>query len=367
MDARPRRRHAVANRAGYVAIALALLAVGGALSFRFPDHLTTPALRGLYPLEVLRLVLRLGLATAIALAVASVVLHPRRRFGWVALALSATALGLGAWSAPERVPRDGTWTLGLDWLVLDFFSVALVFVPLERAFARLRTQLVFREGWLTDVLHYATSHLLIGVTLLLITSPAFFLARTLSIEGWVGFVSGLPLWVQVPAAVLVADLTQYAVHRAFHQVPLLWRFHAIHHSSRQMDWLAGSRLHLVDIVATRGVTFVPLTLLGFSEQALQIYLVFIAAQAVFVHANVRFELRPLSWLLATPAVHHWHHSAEVPAPGCNFAVTLPVIDRVFGTLHLPPGRWPERYGTLDDEVPDGWWAQVTSPLFGQHR
>ena len=112
----------------------------------------------------------------------------------------------------------------------------------------------------------------------------------------------LPLVVQFLAAILVADLAQYAVHRAFHQVPLLWRFHAVHHSSRDMDWLAGSRLHVVDAVATRGLVLVPLQLAGFAEPALYAYLVFVSFHAVFIHANVRFSFGALERLLVDAAL-----------------------------------------------------------------
>ena len=71
---------------------------------------------------------------------------------------------------------------------------------------------------------------------------------------------------RIVEALVLADLFAYASHRLFHVVPLLWRFHAIHHSSEHLDWLASSRLHLVDIVATRAVAFVPLYVMGFSQE-----------------------------------------------------------------------------------------------------
>ena len=77
------------------------------------------------------------------------------------------------------------------------------------------------------------------------------------------FVRTLPFLVQCLACAVLADLVQYTVHRLFHQVRRLWPFHAVHHSSRNMDWLAGSRLHLVDVLVTRGLSFVPLFVLGF--------------------------------------------------------------------------------------------------------
>ena len=110
-----------------------------------------------------------------------------------------------------------------------------------------------------------------------------------------------------------------------------------------MDWLAGSRLHIVDIAVTRGLTYVPIYVLGFSDEPLAAYLVFVSAQATFIHANVRFEWPWLRWILATPRFHHWHHAAEPEAVDTNFAVHLPVLDLLFGTAHLPD-RWPSAYG-----------------------
>jgi lathosterol oxidase len=162
-------------------------------------------------------------------------------------------------------------------------------------------------------------------------------------------------------AVFLADLFQYGIHRLFHRVPWLWRFHAVHHSSRQLDWLAGSRLHLFDVVVTRAVSFVPLFVMGFSQQALLVYVVLVSFQAVLLHANVRLPLGWLRWVVATPEFHHWHHSAEREARDRNFAVHLPLIDRIFGSAYLP-GRWPAVYGIEGDPVREGWLAQLVDPF-----
>jgi sterol desaturase/sphingolipid hydroxylase (fatty acid hydroxylase superfamily) len=175
-------------------------------------------------------------------------------------------------------------------------------------------------------------------------------------------VSRLPLAIQVVGVLLIADFTQYWVHRAFHSVPWLWRFHAIHHSATQMDWLAGSRLHLVDAVVTRATTYVPIYILGFSEAALIVYVVVVAVQATFIHANVRWELRSLQWFLATPAFHHWHHSDAAEAVDKNFSVHTPLWDRLFGTYFLP-ACWPASYGLSGAQrVPLGWLRQFVDPF-----
>ena len=101
--------------------------------------------------------------------------------------------------------------------------------------------------------------------------------------------SAQPLVVQFVEILVLTDFVQYWVHRAFHRVPLLWRFHRIHHSADVMDWLAGSRLHLVDVAVTRGLTYVPIYVLGFGEPALVAYVAFVSIQATFIHANVRFN------------------------------------------------------------------------------
>jgi sterol desaturase/sphingolipid hydroxylase (fatty acid hydroxylase superfamily) len=176
----------------------------------------------------------------------------------------------------------------------------------------------------------------------------------------------LPLVVQVPALLLVADFTQYWVHRAFHASRWLWPFHAIHHSIEQMDWLAGSRLHLVDVIVTRGLTYVPIFVLGFPERALMVYVFIVAVQATFIHANVKWTFRRWQRVIATPAFHHWHHSAEPQSIDKNFAVHTPAWDLLFGTFYLPD-RWPSAYGLLHHrDVPSRWISQFVYPLRRRH-
>ena len=180
------------------------------------------------------------------------------------------------------------------------------------------------------------------------------------VQAWVGERSFIAQFV---AILVLTDLTQYWIHRAFHALPALWRFHQIHHSAESMDWLAGSRLHLVDVAVTRGLTYVPIYVLGFSEAPLFAYVAFVSIQATFIHANVRFKFGPLAWVVATPQFHHWHHGAEAEAIDKNFAVHLPVIDWLFGTFHLPKGRWPASYGLAHGQpIPEGYVRQFVYPF-----
>jgi lathosterol oxidase len=261
------------------------------------------------------------------------------------------------------VPRSNH--LGLDWFVLDLFLLALVFVPLERLFARHREQPVLRVGWRTDLAHFFVSHVGVQLLTFLTMAPAvvlFGLLRWPPLDALRATVAAQPFVLQLAGALLVADLGGYAAHRAFHAVPWLWRFHAIHHSSQAMDWLAGSRLHLVDVVATRAAAFAPLLLIGVAPAALSAYLLWVAVQATVIHANVGWRFGWLEHVLVSPRFHHWHHAAEAEARDRNFAVHWAWLDRLFGTLHLPDGCWPRRYGIEGDPVPDGWVAQLSWPL-----
>jgi lathosterol oxidase len=343
---------------GALSLGLGVLSLFAVLCFRFPELLTTPELRAVYPMAWVRAALFAALVLALGLGALSVLLGERRRLGFGGTACAGAAIALGGpWI--EAGPVDPSPHLGLDWFVLDLLVLALVFVPLERAFARLREQRILRFGWRTDLAHFFVSHLLVQVLALLTLAPATLLfggSVAPEVQAWV---ATRPLPLQFALALVIADLFQYGVHRAFHAVPWLWRFHAIHHSSREMDWLAGSRLHLVDVIVTRAITFIPLFVLGFAPRALMAYLVFVAFQAVALHANLRFRFGWLRWLFATPAFHHWHHA--VAPVDKNFAIHLPLIDRLFGTAY-EPGGFPDHYGIGGDPVPEGWGRQLVWPL-----
>jgi sterol desaturase/sphingolipid hydroxylase (fatty acid hydroxylase superfamily) len=345
---------------GVCAVALGALGAAAVLCIRYPALLTLPDARALYPMDAVRFLIHLVLVGAFGLALLSITLSRRAPLGLTALAFVVAALLLGG-SQVEVGSLEGARYLGLDWFLLNILVLAMLFVPLEQLFARL-PQRVLRRGWTTDLAHFAMSHLLVQVTVLFTLMPAAIFFRWAVHPAIQGAVAAQPLLLQFAEIIVVADLSEYAVHRLFHAVPWLWRFHAVHHSSEVMDWLAGSRMHLVDAVVTRALAFVPLYVLGFSPPAVYAYLVFVSFHAVFVHANVRFRFGRLAQVVGTPQFHHWHHAAEREAVDRNFAVHLPVIDRVFGTYYMPPGRWPRAYGIAGSPVPPDYPRQLVYPF-----
>lgn len=348
---------------GVSSVALGVIGLGAVLCFHYPSLLTVPELRALYPVPFIRALLHLVLVLSFVAGVISVCLRRRKILGMTGIGLTLLAALLGG----SRVPLDGELRsgpfLGLDWFILNLMAYSAVFIPLERLFARLPEQGVFRRHWRTDLVYFFLSALLLQVTTLLTMRPAMTLFAWAASADVQRVVAAQPFVVQFAAILFLTDLVQYWIHRAFHRVPLLWRFHRIHHSADVMDWLAGSRLHLVDVAVTRGLTYVPIYVLGFAEAPLYAYVAFVSIQATFIHANVRFRFGPLRWVLATPQFHHWHHGAEREAVDRNFAVHLPLLDLAFGTCHLPKDRWPSSYGLADGTgVPSGYVRQLVDPF-----
>jgi sterol desaturase/sphingolipid hydroxylase (fatty acid hydroxylase superfamily) len=340
---------------GVVAVVLGTLSLAAVLCIRFPALLVAPSFRSLYPLPLVRVTIEIAIGVAFLTGIISIGTRRRKVLGATGVALAILAAMLGGGHAP--VGKGGTAAaIGLDWFALNLLLLGMVFVPIERAFPQRPTQLVFRSGWTTDGVHFLVSHLLVQGSTLLTIAPAAAVMRVVRIEP---VAEQLPVTVQVLAIVFLVDLVQYFVHRAFHTIPVLWRFHAIHHSSEELDWIAGSRLHLVDAITVRAITFIPIHALGFSRTAVGIYLVCVSFHAVFIHANVRFRFGALEQLIVTPRFHHWHH-ARTPIDK-NFAVHFPWLDRVFGTFHFPAGEWPAACGG-DAPIPSGWLAQLVRPF-----
>jgi sterol desaturase/sphingolipid hydroxylase (fatty acid hydroxylase superfamily) len=356
------RRFGTGWISGILAVVLGLLSVLAVLCLHFPEWLTLPELRARYPLPLVRRAIDWSILAVLGLAGLSMLLRRKKALGLAGLALAAVALLLGAGGVEIGRPGDSAFYLGLDWFVLGVLTSGALFVPLERAFALRREQGPFRPGWLTDTQYFFMSHALVQLMSVLVLAPAVSLGTWLAVPGLQQAVQQAPLVFQFLACVLVADLVQYWVHRAFHAMPWLWRFHAVHHSVEAMDWIAGSRLHLLDVIVTRGLVLLPLVVLGFDERAALAYLALVSFHAVFIHANFAPRVAWLERWIAMPRYHHWHHAIEPEAVDHNFAVHLPMIDRWFGTHFLPGDVWPSGYGVAGMSPPNGYFRQFAWPL-----
>jgi sterol desaturase/sphingolipid hydroxylase (fatty acid hydroxylase superfamily) len=358
----PERRFGTGWISGVLALALSVIGLGTVLCLRYPDLLTMPEARALYDVALIRLALHLVLICAFILGIVSVVLRQNKVLGFVAIASVLLAAVLGGSHAQDQLHRHSDVYLGLDYFLLNLVLMGLVFVPIERVLGK-REQPIFRAEWREDLLYFLVASLLVQALTYLSLAPAL---TILHHTDWGGFrqkVASQPVILQFVEIIFLTDLVQYWMHRCYHRISFLWNFHAVHHSVKTMDWLASSRMHFLEIVCLRGVTVIPMYVLGFTEPALYAYLLFVYFLSALVHSNLRINFGFLERLLVTPRYHHWHHAVEKEAIDVNFAVHFPVLDWLFGTYYLPAdGRWPVGYGIADNPVPSGFLKQFVYPL-----
>jgi sterol desaturase/sphingolipid hydroxylase (fatty acid hydroxylase superfamily) len=240
--------------------------------------------------------------------------------------------------------------------VVGIALLFVVFVPLEKLFV-LRRQKTFRPGLLTDLTHVLVNRVLtaVAVTVLVIAAAMPFVwLRRMDLAG------GLPASAAIALAAAVVAVANYWGHRLAHRVPFLWRFHSVHHSIEQMDWIASGRLHPLDQAFTQAFTVFPLVLLGYGAGVFGGVALFITLLALFQHANVRLRFPGLRWVINTPEWHHWHHAIDDDARDKNFG--LPVVDKLFGTAYLPKGARPVGFGTRAPVPADGYLRHLAYPF-----
>lgn len=347
---------------GVIAFSLAILCLLGVVAFHFPEYLTTPELRKQYSVEILRQTMLVALLVSGGLSLANIILGRTRWLSAAALLLVMIAIALGGNRVPVGAFPDNTPYIGMDWLILDLLGSAMIFILIEKLFPLYKNQPVFRAEWQTDFTHFIVNHFLVGLALLIVN---FMIHRFF---GWAVYpslqqaVQSLPLVIEAFGVLLVADLIQYWTHRGYHEIPLLWRFHSVHHSTKTMDWMAGSRLHLLELIFTRVAILGPLYVLGFSKTAMDIYIIVVGFQAVFNHSNVSLPWGPLKYILVTPDFHHWHHSSDRAALDRNYAAHFAFLDYFFGTAVKTDRRFPEKYGVLGDYMPEGFIKQQMFPF-----
>lgn len=258
--------------------------------------------------------------------------------------------------------------LGRALIALLVFS--LVFALIERGLGRAKGPWL-RRGWWTDAAYWLFT--------VLVIKPANRLVMLLPIAllvglGWAsladfknnvyhgfGPLAAQPLALQALEVYLLADFIGYWTHRLFHRGKW-WPFHAVHHSSENLDWLSAVRVHPINDLINKLLQASPLLLLGFNPMVTLSTAPFFTLYAIFLHARVDWDFGPLRWVIATPVFHRWHHSRQAAAIDKNFAGLFPLWDLLFGTLYLPRGKMPEDFGVLEKEFPQDLPGQLWHPL-----
>jgi lathosterol oxidase len=347
---------------GYLSIFLAIICLGTTICAYFPEYLTTSDFRELYKPNYIKWIFLIVLVLSFGFALTSFILSKKTKLGFLGILLIAGSIFLATGLPEYQNIESKSFTIGLDWLLIDILISAIIFIPIELFLPKRLEQTKFHNEWRTDLIYFIISHLLIQVSGVLIKFPAelaFSDIGLTSLQLWIQDVWFVP---QLLLALLISDLFQWTAHYFFHKVPYLWRFHSVHHSIKDIDWLAGSRIHFVDLIAVRAFSFLPLYILGFSPSVFTTYIIIVSIQAVLAHANTRINFGFFRYIIVTPQYHHWHHSDDPKAYDKNFAIHFPFIDMIFGTYYPIGKSWPESTGLGDVKFPKGFIKQFVFPF-----
>ena len=249
----------------------------------------------------------------------------------------------------------------------SFGVLAVVFIPLERVFPARPGQPLLRPAFRLDALFFFGQYLLwsaLATSVLRFADVRLLAHVAVGLRAWM---RAQPAWLHVAFALALGDLLMYWWHRACHHFDVLWRFHAVHHSSTHLDWLAAHREHPLDGVTTQLMMNLPALVLGVRFEVVASVAVLRGMWAIFVHSNVRLPLGPLRVLLGAPELHHFHH-ALTERTAHNFANLAPWLDILFGTYHCPPQDVAERYPLgVPGAPPRGYLAHILLPLLPSLR
>ena len=227
----------------------------------------------------------------------------------------------------------------------------------------------WRKDSLTDITYYFVIPVLTRfVRILFISAGVYFLFRGQSNETIIhylqhgfGPLGALPVWLQAAIIILVSDMILYWTHRLFHG-KTMWRFHAIHHSPAQVDWLSAYRFHPVNLWLTFTLVDMLVMFVGFSPEAVAAMSIINMIYSAMVHANLNWTFGPFKHCFASPVFHRWHHTTQAEGLDKNFAPTFPILDVMFGTFYMPEDSLPEHYGVTGTDIPHGFIGQMVWPF-----
>jgi len=250
--------------------------------------------------------------------------------------------------------------------------LSAIFFVIERIAGRgrNRVQPVIRKGWFTDVIYWFATILItkpLVRLMLILPLSVLILANVTSLDvvkmgsySGYGPLSRQPIWLQAIQIYVLVDFCSYWTHRLFHR-GRWWPFHAVHHSSEDLDWLGSLRVHPVNELVNKMAQVAPVLLLGYNPTVTLSSAPILTFYAIFLHANVNWDFGPLRSVIATPVFHRWHHSRDREAWDKNFAGLLPLWDILFATYYMPRGRYPENFG-ICEPMPKDYLGQLWEPF-----
>lgn len=245
-------------------------------------------------------------------------------------------------------PEVVYFNLSYAWIVLWLFLLER-WLPYRTAWQRNDGQIP------ADLGHTLLNKGLVQFTIVQLMGLPFFQFREAS------FMSEQPLLVQAGVGLLAAEFGLYWAHRWSHEWPLLWRFHAVHHSVRRL-WLVNTgRFHFIDsnLSVLASVPF--LLLSGISMDAIILVSAITAYLGVLTHCNVETRCGMLNYVFNTPNLHRWHHSTNPAEGNRNYGQNLMLWDQLFGTFFCRADRELGEIG-IAERMPVGFLGQLCAPF-----
>jgi len=228
-------------------------------------------------------------------------------------------------------------------------SVAVI-VVLERKFPYRPGLKIFREGFWVDLVWYTLiqSYFLQIIIFKFIGEPLdarLHLSPLHVLAAW-------PVFWQVVLFLVMHDFYIYWFHRWQHHSKILWKTHEAHHSNKDVDWLAGSRSHVLEILINQSVEFIPIIiLLGPQSPVIPIKALLDAMWGMYIHSNINVKAGKLQYFINGPEMHQWHHADQREVFYANYSTKFAMWDWLFGTAYLP-NKKPERFGLYYDYPKD---------------
>lgn len=281
------------------------------------------------------------------------------------LAKVAHPFGLQAWMIREQSLRVFVWS------VRDLFKYSvltpafLVFIALtltlQRLFPAKPNQAILSVSFAQDLvwfLYETILHAIVIVTYVQLLTMIYrrnfqFLTITAAAQ-WPG-------WLRLGVGILLLDFLYWGQHFTNHKVSVLWGFHTIHHSQKQLNFFTDFRYHILEYVVRQTWLVIPFLVLQVDPSQIVWFLLFAKWYTAFYHGNIRTNLGPLRFVLVTPQSHRIHHSIERSHRDTNFGSLFSIWDRLFGTQYRGYDEYPET-GIEDEAFPHERTAGIKSLL-----
>ena len=240
--------------------------------------------------------------------------------------------------------------------IIAIVVCALIIILLERFFPYEKNQKFLREGFVDDfILYTLVQSYALGIVISYIIQfidGQTNLSRLHIISGW-------PIWLQILFFLVVHDFYIYWFHRYQHNSKIFWRIHEAHHSNKNIDWLAGSRSHALEILINQTIEFAPIVLLGAAPEVAVIKGLIDAVWGMYIHSNIDIDTGRLQYFINGPEMHRWHHAdKDSEAYNTNFSTKLAIWDWMFGTAYFPKDKKPIAYGLSYLNFPKHYFKQL---------